>query len=129
MDGDPPPRDQMMVYFVGHLFRGPNQGLSEADGDRVQREHLAHMRRQQEAGHYVLTGPFADDLDPRGLIVMRAESLEAAQALAAADPAVREGLLRVVRAARVGRADLLPDVHAGVQQIEPPRDGTGFMGS
>ncbi len=95
MDGDPPPRDQMMVYFVGQLFRGPNQGLSEAEGDRVQREHLAYMRRQKEAGHYLLTGPFADDLDPRGLIVMRAESLEAAQALAAADPALREGFLRV----------------------------------
>ena len=95
VEGDPPPRDQMMVYFLGHLFRGPNQGDSKAEGDRVQREHLAYMRRQNEAGHYLLSGPFADDLDPRGMIVMRAESLEAAQALAAADPAVRAGFLRV----------------------------------
>ena len=95
VDGDPPPRDQMMVYFVGHLFLGPNQDLPGSEGDRIQKEHLAYMRRQSEAGHYILTGPFADREDPRGLLVMRAESIEAAREIVAADPAVRAGVLRV----------------------------------
>lgn len=94
--GDPPPRDQMMVYFVGYLFRGPNQGLPDAEGDRLQREHLAYMRRQKEAGRYLLTGPFADREDPRGLVVMRAESIDAAREIMEADPAVRAGVFRVV---------------------------------
>ncbi|HET9952016.1 MAG TPA: inositol monophosphatase family protein [Candidatus Eisenbacteria bacterium] len=94
-EGDPPPRDQMMVYFVGYLFLGPNQGLSEAEGERVQKEHLAYNRRQKLAGRYVLVGPFADREDPRGLIVMKAESIEAAREMMSADPAVRAGVLRV----------------------------------
>ncbi|MEK7347352.1 MAG: inositol monophosphatase family protein [Candidatus Eisenbacteria bacterium] len=92
--GDPPPRDQMTVYFVGYLFVGPNRELPEAEGDRIQREHLAYMRGQMERGNYTLTGPFTDGGDPRGLIVMRAESIEAARALVEADPAVRAGVLR-----------------------------------
>jgi len=95
VDGDPPPRDQMMLYFVGTLFLGPNRDLPEAEGDRVQREHLAYMRRHMERGNYILTGPFADGEDPRGLLVMQAESVEAARAIVEADPAVRAGVLRV----------------------------------
>ena len=94
-DGDPPPRDQMMVYFVGYLFAGPKRDLPESEADRIQREHRAYMRRQKELGHYVLSGPFADSADPRGQVVMRVESIEEAQAIVAADPAVRAGVLRV----------------------------------
>ena len=85
----------MMVYFVGYLFRGPNRDLPEAEGERIQRGHLAYNRRQKLAGRYVLVGPFADQEDPRGLIVMKAESIEAARELMSADPAVRAGVLRV----------------------------------
>ncbi len=95
IDGNPPPRDHMMVYFVGYLFLGANRDIPAAEDDRIQREHLAYMRRQMEAGNYILTGPFADGGDPRGLLVMRAESIEAARAVVEADPAVRAGVLRV----------------------------------
>jgi uncharacterized protein YciI len=52
------------------------------------------MRKQKLAGNYILTGPFADREDPRGLLVMRAESIEAAHAFVEQDPAVRAGVLR-----------------------------------
>ena len=112
--GDPPPRDQMSVYFVGYLFKGPNHDLPEAEGDRIQREHLAYMRRQKEHGHYILTGPFADGADPRGLIVMRAEAIEAANAIVGADPAVRAGVLR---------AEIRPWYSAKGIAIVPPVSG------
>ncbi len=94
-DGDPPPRDEMMLYYVGWLHRGPNQDLSEEEGDRIQRAHLAYIRRQKDAGKYLLSGPFADKADPRGILVIRAASREEAEALAAADPAVQAGALRL----------------------------------
>jgi len=116
VDGDPPPRDQMMVYFVGYLFRGPNQGLPEAEGERLQKEHLAYMRRQKEAGRYILTGPFADREDPRGLVVMRAESIDAAREIMQADPAVRAGVFR---------AELRPWYAAkGIAVVPPSDDGS-----
>jgi len=116
VDGDPPPRDQMALYFVGTLFRGPNQAVSEAEGDRIQREHLAYMRRQKDAGRYILTGPFADREDPRGLVVMTAESIEAARELMEADPAVRAGTLR---------AELRPWYAAKGIAVVPPVNGGG----
>jgi myo-inositol-1(or 4)-monophosphatase len=93
--GDPPPRDHMMLYYVGWLYRGPNRDVSDAEGERLQRAHLAYIRRQKEAGKYLLSGPFADEADPRGILIMKAESMEEAQALVAADPAVQAGVLRM----------------------------------
>jgi myo-inositol-1(or 4)-monophosphatase len=93
--GDPPPRDQMTVYYLASLHLGPNRDLPEGEGDRIQREHLAYIRRQKEAGKYLLSGPFADGADPRGILVIRADSMEEAESLCAADPAVRAGVLRM----------------------------------
>ncbi|SNT11563.1 YciI family protein [Tropicimonas sediminicola] len=53
-------------------------------------EHLAYQARQEAAGTLVLAGPVSDPtgdmLEGEGLIIYRAESLEAARALAEADP-------------------------------------------
>ncbi|MFD0981413.1 YciI family protein [Tropicimonas aquimaris] len=53
-------------------------------------EHLAYQARQEAAGNLVLAGPVSDPtgdmLQGEGLIIYRAESLEAARALAEADP-------------------------------------------
>jgi uncharacterized protein YciI len=85
----------MTVYYLASLHLGPNRDLPEGEGDRIQREHLAYIRRQKEAGKYLLSGPFADGADPRGILVIRADSMEEAESLCAADPAVRAGVLRM----------------------------------
>lgn len=52
--------------------------------------HLEYQAEQERAGRLVLAGPLSDDSGERmsggGLIVYRAESLDAARAIAAADP-------------------------------------------
>jgi myo-inositol-1(or 4)-monophosphatase len=94
-EGDPPPRDQMALYYVAWLHRGPNRDVADEEGDRIQRAHLAYIRRQKDAGKFVLSGPFADGEDPRGMLVMKAETREEAEALVAGDPAVEAGVLRM----------------------------------
>lgn len=52
------------------------------------RAHVAHLRQLDAAGRLVLCGPFEEG---GGMVIIRAASLEEAQALAAADPFVASG--------------------------------------
>jgi uncharacterized protein YciI len=53
------------------------------------RAHVAHLQRLEAAGKFVLAGPFDDDSG--GMAIIRAESTQEAEALAAADPFVLAG--------------------------------------
>lgn len=54
------------------------------------RAHIAHLRRLDAAGQLELCGPFADHTG--GMVIVRANSMEEARAIAAADPFVAEGV-------------------------------------
>jgi uncharacterized protein YciI len=58
--------------------------------------HLEFMRSLHDRGRLVLGGPFLDGAagSPVGMAVVRAETTEAAEALAAEDVSVAAGLLR-----------------------------------
>ena len=56
-------------------------------------QHLAFLDENQSQGRIFARGPFADGSG--GLVIYRAESLEAAAALAQADPYVRLGARRL----------------------------------
>ncbi|MGB3714676.1 MAG: YciI family protein [Candidatus Promineifilaceae bacterium] len=87
---------EMTTYFHGLLRRGAKWTPEETEEtERVQEAHLAHIRRMFEEGDLVIAGPFTDGGDLRGVFVFRTRTLEEAQALAAADPAVRSGRLVV----------------------------------
>jgi uncharacterized protein YciI len=89
------PKD-MTTYFHGLLLRGSKWSPEETDEtERVQEAHLAHIRRMFEDGDLVIAGPFTDDGDIRGVFIFRTGTIEEAQALAAADPAVKSGRLIV----------------------------------
>ena len=55
-------------------------------------DHLRYLAQLHAAGSLVLSGPFADRTG--GMIVVRAESLDAARAIAEADPLVASGVDR-----------------------------------
>jgi len=61
--------------------------------------HLAHARRAAERGELVLGGALADPVDG-AVLLFRGDSPEAAEAFAAEDPYVREGLVRSWRVRR-----------------------------
>lgn len=64
-------------------------------GERLQREHLAFLTAQREAGHAVGAGPLRDQADQsmRGLVFYRTGSLEEARRISLEDPMVRAGQL------------------------------------
>jgi len=69
----------------------------EAEGNRIQREHLAFYDAQRAAGHVVTNGPMREQPDPalRGLAIFALDSLARAAELARTDPAVVAGVLEV----------------------------------
>jgi uncharacterized protein YciI len=73
------------LYVVESTPRATPEELRETLPD-----HLAYQQELEAAGNLVLAGPLSDDsgelMEGAGLIVYRAASLDAARALAEADP-------------------------------------------
>lgn len=84
---------KMKQYFVAFLLAGPNRNQPTSEVEKLQKEHLAYIQKNVEARNYALAGPFEDDGRIRGMIVVAANSAEAANGIVAQDPAVLAGRL------------------------------------
>ena len=83
-------------YFLGLLKRGPRWNETEgSEAAELLPKHLAYMRDQSEAGRYLAAGPVLDQSELAGVLLISAETIEAAVALAQNDPGVRAGRLAV----------------------------------
>jgi len=80
------------------LLRRPKDApkMAEAELEALQREHVAFNGRMREAGHALVSGPFAGQPDEswRGITIFRT-SVDQTRALMADDPSVRAGRLEV----------------------------------
>jgi uncharacterized protein YciI len=73
----------------------PETALPENERTQWMQKHLAYIRSQVEAGKFVLVGPITEENRLRGIAVIKADSLEEAQRIAAGDPLVQSGHLVV----------------------------------
>src|SRR5262245_40900546 len=90
------PKFEMTTYYFGMLTRGPNAGTgTPEEREKIQAAHLANIKRLHDAGKILVAGPFADNGEWRGIFIYKCASLEEAQALAATDPAVAAGRLKI----------------------------------
>jgi uncharacterized protein len=89
------PRD-VQPYFIALLSRGErwNDTLGDDVADLVPRQ-LAFIREQVEVGRYLLAGPITDDGPLVGISIIAANSAAEALTIAAADPGVKAGRLKV----------------------------------
>jgi uncharacterized protein YciI len=87
---------EMTTYYVGFLYRGPKWTAEQTpETEALQKAHLDNIQKMAQAGKLLVAGPFTDGGDLRGLYVFRVATMEEAQALAATDPAVKAGRLRL----------------------------------
>jgi uncharacterized protein YciI len=91
----------MRSYWMGIIRRGPqyNEERTEVEAAALQKAHLDRIGEIAGEGKMILAGPFGPQEgaeDPWiGLFLYTVESREEAEALAASDPAVAAGRLRV----------------------------------
>ncbi|MGH9867050.1 MAG: YciI family protein [Candidatus Polarisedimenticolia bacterium] len=82
------------LYFVVLLKAGPSWTPDMTpEIEKLQQAHLDNIRKLHDAGKLVLAGPFLDDGDLRGMLVLTAATLEEARQVAGTDPMVKSGRL------------------------------------
>jgi uncharacterized protein YciI len=84
-------------YYIDLLMRkgSPVAEMPEAERAEWMQKHLSYIRSQVEAGKFVLVGPVTEDASLRGIAIIKADSREEAQRIAAGDPLVKAGKLEV----------------------------------
>lgn len=94
-DGNPPA--EIVKYYFVELITNPDRPeLPKHQVDSIQSAHMANMGKMVEDEVLVLAGPFESG---GGIFVLKVDTLEEAQKLAAKDPAVSAGrLLTKIRA-------------------------------
>ncbi len=83
----------MKQYFMVFLKSGPTRSQTPEEAAEIQKNHLAHIGWMAEQGYVDIAGPFGDDGEVRGILVMRVPTKERAEELAAMDPAIKAGRL------------------------------------
>ena len=87
----------MRQYFFGFLVKGEkwNEPRSKEELAELMQEHLAYIRSQAAAGRYKLAGPFLDDGQIRGFLIINAATADEARQIVSGDPMVKTGRMAV----------------------------------
>ena len=81
-------------YCFGFLHAVPNRPvLPSEEAMRIQRDHMAHLGALASKRWLVGAGPILTPGSVRGILISRCQSVEEADKLASADPAVKAGRL------------------------------------
>ncbi len=108
----------MKKYVLVFLKRGPKRPADSTEAARLQRAHMANIRRLADEGTLVLAGPFLEDGDLRGIYLFDVPTVEEARRLTESDPAVKAGSLLMELKSWYGSAALMavPALHKKLQQ-------------
>lgn len=111
----------MRRYVMAFLRAGPNRSHEPEAVAALQRGHMDHMRRMADDGKLIMAGPFLDGGELRGIFIFAVETLEEAEALTAADPAVQAGRLTMELHPWYGSAALMKtvEIHKAIARTNP----------
>ena len=85
-----PPSEIVKYYFVELITNPDRPELPKAEVDSIQMAHMANIGRMVEEKKLMLAGPFEGG---GGIFILKVNSMEEAEQLAARDPAVKAGRL------------------------------------
>jgi uncharacterized protein len=84
---------KMTTYQLVVLTKGPSAAIvSSPEGQKLLKEHIAHIYKLGADGKAVAAGPFRDEGEIQGIIMMKAATPEEAREIEGADPGVKAGI-------------------------------------
>ena len=96
---EPEPPEGMVRLYLGLFKTGvqtdADPARSEQQLQEDQRAHLANFGKLASAGKLLMAGPTPDDTDVRGVVILKAESMQEAESYFAADPHIASGRMRL----------------------------------
>lgn len=84
---------EMKEYFFVMLTKGSVRNQDSAQLVTIQQGHLENISRLSKEGKCIVAGPFGDDTDWRGILILDVASKEEAEKEILKDPAVKTGRL------------------------------------
>ncbi len=107
------PEWEMKTYYFVFLNANPDRPkLDSAKAMEIQMGHLANIEKMFKAGKCKLAGPFMEEGEMRGILIMDVASLEEAKELLSNDPAISNNRLIPVMKKWYGPANLIVEPKA-----------------
>ena len=107
------PEWEMKTYYFVFLNANPDRPkLDSAKAMEIQTGHLANIERMFKAGKCKLAGPFLEEGETRGILILDVASLEEANELLKNDPAISNNRLIPVMKKWYGPANLIVEPKA-----------------
>lgn len=89
-EGLPP---EMKKYWFVMLMRGPNRNQDSASVAKIQEGHMANIVRLANEGKCIMAGPFGDDGNWRGILILDVKDADEVKKEVEQDPAIKAGRL------------------------------------
>lgn len=83
----------MKQYWFVMLMRGPNRNQDSAAVAKIQEGHMANIIRMANEGKCIMAGPFGDDGNWRGILILDVKDMDAVKKEVEQDPAIKAGRL------------------------------------
>ncbi len=84
---------EMKTYVMVFLKKGPNRTHPKEEAAKIQEGHMAHLTKMHQEGILLMAGPFMDDEDIKGILVMLADEESQIKDMVEQDPAIKSGRL------------------------------------
>jgi uncharacterized protein YciI len=86
----------MKKYFLCMYTSGPNRGQDQVDLAQLQKDHLAYQGDMAKNKKLCLAGPFGDNGEWRGILILNVPNENEAKNLINNDPMVKAGRLAYI---------------------------------
>jgi len=84
--------EPISLFFV-MLVKGPNRNQDSATAEKIQEGHMANITKLSKSGKLLVAGPFMEDLNWRGIFILKCDTQDEAEKIIKTDPAIISGRL------------------------------------
>lgn len=84
----------MKTYVMVFLKAGENRTQQAAEAKKIQAAHMQHLDKMHKEGKLLMAGPFTDEHEIKGILVMNSIDIDEVKNIVEEDPAIKAGRLK-----------------------------------